>query len=264
MKKLLCLLLALLMLLTLAACGNVDPNDPNTPDNPTDPPVDPTDPGTDDPDDPDNPDSTGKKTLAELLVYDIPTESRFDLTDSELEAIEALVAPYSYVQYEFLTSAQLTDSAMMFTAAYSLAHAFEPIANSDKYGVKIIDLEAEVRRIFGADAAFTSNYAAQDYTPYALDTATGMLTILPQGFAENESLYVTYCCIKLDENTYDLWVLDLGQEAYEAMLADPLSEPPTWDDVKAQVLTLDKLVYTIQYDSSNEPRLIGFREYAGN
>ncbi len=241
MKKILCVLLALILCFGLAACK------PDTP-----PVIDtPTDGQTGTPDMPETPDEPGDKTPAEE-----PFEANIILADFELKKLITFVSAFNTYPMEFTSAGQLDDYALFFAAVTRMNAAFTPLSDGMTYSLPILELETAVREIFGSGVSLSDAWTQNNYDPYSVDTANGV--VYKGSMGSVSTLLYPYQCVKTDDGLR-LTMLNLA----DPLFADKYPEvgdasevtPDMVADIAADMMAY---VYTVQQNRDGGYTLTGF------
>ena len=246
MKRFLSALLCVLLALSLFGCA---PHGDGT----ADPPVN--DPASGDGQQTEQ--SDGKITNE----YQEPTAPTFAVTDSVKERLITLSNAFSAVPQEFTDPAALTDETLFFAAAIMLDGEFEPGADNYLYSLPLARIEAGVRTLFGPDVQLSADYRSKSYEPYAIDGDNA----IKYGTGGLYLAYFPLAVVELPEGGYELWMLDLMDDAfrsvpeYEQMLMDGETDMVTWEMLEPIAHKMQTNIYTFQKDGSGGFYLTGFR-----
>ena len=155
-------------------------------------------------DDKKEPEDTGKKE--EIKEYGKEDGSRFDLPADEVERYLRFIMPFNVCSEEFSDAAQLSDNALVFTAAIALQAEFELSVNGLSSMLPLERLRSKITEYFGPAATLSDSYAEKVYYPFEIDTERELLIQHTSGGIA--SFLCPYALIKLEEG-YELYAIDL-------------------------------------------------------
>ena len=193
--------------------------------------------------------------------YKEPTEPFFAVTDSVKARLITLSNAFCAVPQEFTDPSVLTDETLFFAAAIMLDGEFEPAGDNDLYALPLERIEQGVGALFGPGAQLSEDYRNGNYEPYAIDGDRAV----KYGTGGLYLAYYPLAVVELPEGGYELWMLDLMDDAfrsvpeYDEMLMNGETDMVTWEMLAPIVDKMQTNIYTFQKDGNGGYYLTGFR-----
>ncbi len=183
-------------------------------------------------------------------------EMMIEVNSIELDGMEKSASTMRFFREDFTDSSTLSDEALFYAAMRKLSSSFIPAGTDNTlYKLDISEIPLALRSLFGERAALSDSWANNDYSPYSVDLAAG-LVYLNEGGGLIPSQMAVYA-VKTDGDTYELHTLELwdplfaNDPANTNYLLEQGAEAVTWDMVKAVANDMMMYRYVLKGDGRN-------------
>jgi len=196
----------------------------------------------------------------ELKAYKREYGPRFDLPDDLLIKYQNFVMPFNVMPEEFEDPGELSDFALIFTAAAAILVEFAPSEDGMSSSVPLSKIESRIREYFGGAAKLSEQYADRDYSPYEIDRQNGLLVQYHAGTIGG--FFFPYALIELEDG-YELWLIDLMDPLF---FDDPENQerlfsgdPVSYDEIADIAGDMQYNIYFIKEQNNGRLMLAGYR-----